>query len=228
MHIPRILEAMPRLDPQAAEELLAQVYRKLRRLAARRLRLLLLVPLLTGCQTVEKYSLTYRLWDNGEMRKFSDPAADPHLALFEATNHADVLVQYDAWSEKRSRIMRRSYYLGLNQGRIADGREPTWLKPPMPEDLMPIRIIPAQFDPANPSSKSIRCAVTSRDGQSFTLYSCTGATNSFDLPVYVESSSMATRLVLSPFAAAGDTVMVGGVAAVGCFLLWVQAGAPIR
>jgi hypothetical protein len=54
------------------------------------------VLLLTGCTTVEKYSLTYRLWDNGDLRKWSEPAPNPNLALFEATNAADVLVQYDA------------------------------------------------------------------------------------------------------------------------------------
>ena len=44
----------------------------------------------TGCETIEKYSLTYRLWDNGDLRKWSEPAPNPKLAMFEATNHADV------------------------------------------------------------------------------------------------------------------------------------------
>ncbi len=69
------------------------------------------VLLLPGCAAVEKHSLTYRVWDTDEWRKFSEPAPDPKLALFEATNHTDLLVQYDAFSEKRSRVERHTYCL---------------------------------------------------------------------------------------------------------------------
>jgi hypothetical protein len=50
--------------------------------------------------------------------------------------------------------------------------------------------------------------------------------SAFDLPVYVETSGTPTRVVFTPFAVAGDTVMVGAVAAVVGFLLWAQIGAP--
>jgi hypothetical protein len=50
--------------------------------------------------------------------------------------------------------------------------------------------------------------------------------SAFDLPVYAETSGTATRIVLTPFAVAGDTVMVGAVAAVVGFLMWAQIGAP--
>ena len=82
-----------------------------------------LLLLLTGCKTVEKHSLTYRLWDNGDLRKWSEPAPNPNLAIFEATNSADLLVQYDAFSEKHSVIKRRAYYLRRNETRIAAGKE---------------------------------------------------------------------------------------------------------
>ena len=59
-----------------------------------------LLLLATGCQTVENYSLTYRVWDNDSWCKFNEPMPNPNLALFEATNHAYVLVEYDAFSEK--------------------------------------------------------------------------------------------------------------------------------
>ena len=48
----------------------------------------------------------------------------------------------------------------------------------------------------------------------------------FDLPVYIETSGTPIRIVLTPFAVAGDTVMVGAVAAVVGFLMWAQIGAP--
>jgi hypothetical protein len=46
------------------------------------------------------------------------------------------------------------------------------------------------------------------------------------LPVYVEISGTPTRVVLTPFAMAGDTVMVGAAVAVVGFLSWAQIGAP--
>src|SRR6185295_18563276 len=69
----------------------------------------------TGCATAEKYSLTHRLWANGELRKFNEPAPKPNVQLFDATNRADVLVQYDALSEKRSGAQRRACYLEHNE-----------------------------------------------------------------------------------------------------------------
>jgi len=68
-------------------------------------------PKSTGCETVEKYSLTYRVWDNGNWCKFNEPMPNPNLALFEATNHAYVLVEYDAFSEKHSAVKRCAYFL---------------------------------------------------------------------------------------------------------------------
>jgi hypothetical protein len=50
--------------------------------------------------------------------------------------------------------------------------------------------------------------------------------STFDLPVYVETSGTSIRIILTPFAVAGDSVMVGAVAAVIGFLLWAQIGAP--
>jgi len=51
-----------------------------------------LLLLATGCETVEKYSLTHRVWDNDDWCQFNQPMPNPNLALFEATNHACVLV----------------------------------------------------------------------------------------------------------------------------------------
>jgi len=48
----------------------------------------------------------------------------------------------------------------------------------------------------------------------------------YDFPVYPETCGTPTRIALTPFAVAGDTVMVGLVSAVVGFLLWVQMGGP--
>jgi hypothetical protein len=184
------------------------------------------VLLLTGCETVEKYSLTYRVWDNDDWRKFSEPAPNPNLALFEATNHADVLVQYDAFSEKHSTVKRRAYYVRPNQARVGAGTKPELVKPSVADGMKPIPVLPTQGALTNQPPGLPAYAVVTKEGRGFTLYRPRESESTFDLPVYTETSGTPTRIVLTPFAVAGDTVMVGAVAAVVGFLLWAQIRAP--
>ena len=185
-----------------------------------------LLLLATGCQTVEKYSLTYRVWDNDSWCKFSDPATNPNLALFEATNNADVLVQYDAFSEKHSRVERHAYYLHPSQARVDAEPKLELVKPSAADGMKPIPVLPTQGALTNQPSGLPAYAVVTKNGRAFTLYRPMEPESAFDLPVYAETSGTATRIVLTPFAVVGDTVMVGAVAAVVGFLLWAQIGAP--
>jgi len=185
-----------------------------------------LLLLATGCQTVENYSLTYRVWDNDSWCKFSDPAANPNLALFEATNNADVLVQYDAFSEKHSRVERHAYYLHPSQARVDAEPKLEWVKPSAADGMKPIPVLPTQGALTNQPSGLPAYAVVTKNGRGFTLYRPMEPESAFDLPFYAETSGTATRIMLTPFAVVGDTVMVGAVAAVVGFLLWAQIGAP--
>jgi hypothetical protein len=187
-----------------------------------------LLLLLTGCETVEKYSLTYRLWDNGDLRKWSEPAPNPNLALFEATNGADVLVQYDALSERRSAVKRRAYYPQQNEARIAAGKKPKLVSLAVADGMKPIAMLPTQVAVTNLPPGLAAYAVLTKEGRGFTLCRPPQAAATYDLPVYAETSGTPTRIVLTPFAVAGDTVMVGAVAAVVGFFLWVQSGAPTQ
>jgi hypothetical protein len=184
------------------------------------------VLLLTGCTAVEKYSLTYRVWDNDDWRKSSEPAPNPNLALFEATNHADVLVQYDAFSEKHSTVERHAYYLHPSQARTDAGTKPELVKPSVADGMKPIPVLPAQGALTNQPPDLPAYAVVTKEGRRFTLYRPMEPESAFDLPVYAETSGTPTRIVLTPFAVAGDTVMVGAAVAVVCFFLWAQIGAP--
>ena len=201
---------------------------RLNRLGAERFRLVPvgLVLLLTGCETVENYSLTYRLWDNEDLSKYNEPAPNPNLALFENTNPANVLVQYDALGEKHTEITRRSYYLWPNQARVAEGKQPRWVKPAAAEGMKPIPVMSYQNAPTNPPPERTPYAVTTQEGRAFSLYRPPEPTETYDLPVYPETHGTATRLALTPFAIVGNTVMVCGVGAVVGFLVWVQSGAP--
>jgi hypothetical protein len=182
--------------------------------------------LLTGCETVEKYSLTYRLWDNEDLRKWSEPAPNPNLALFEATNHADVLIQYDAFSEKRAAVMRHSYYLHLNQARIEAGTKPALLKPSAADGLKPIPVLPGPGTLTNQALGLPAYATVTREGRAFTLVHPPEPPTTFDLPVYADTSGTPTRAALTPFAVVGDTVMVCLVSSVVAFFLWLEMGAP--
>ena len=185
-----------------------------------------LLLLATGCQTVEKYSLTYRVWDNDSWCKFSNPATNPNLALFKATNNADVLVQYDAFSEKHSRVERHAYYLHPSQARVDAEPKLELVKPSAADGMKPIPVLPTQGALTNPPSGLPAYAVVTKNGRGFTLYRRMEPESAFDLPFYAETSGTAAHIVLTPFAVVGDTVMVGAVAAVVGFLLWVQSGAP--
>ena len=182
----------------------------------------------TGCQTVEQYSLTYRVWDNDDWRKFSEPAPNPNLALFEASQRADVLVQYDALSEKRSTVKRKAYYLEQSQAQIAAGKKPQLVRPSAADGMKPIAVLSTPGAITNPPPGLPIYAVPTKEGRGFTLHRPTESEATVDLPVYAETAGTPTRIVLTPFAVAGDTVMVGVVAAVVGFFWWIQSGAPIH
>ena len=180
-----------------------------------------------GCETAQKYSLTYRLWECGEWRKFSEPAPNPKLALFESTNRADVLVQYDALSERHSTVERRAFYLQQNEASVAAGKKPEWVKPSVADGTKPIQVLPTREGVTNLPPERPSFAVLTSEGRGFTLYRPPDPEATFDLPVYAETSGTPTHLVLTPFAVAGDTLMVGAVASFVAFLLWLQMGGPL-
>jgi hypothetical protein len=181
---------------------------------------------LTGCETVENYSLTYRLWENSDMEKWSGPAPEPHLALFDATNRADILVRYDAFSEKQSVIRQRAYYLQANQARIARHKKPTFVQPSAIAGMNSIPVLNSAAGITNLPPDDPTYAVTANGDRGFTLYQSNQSLGTFDLPAYAESSGVPARVVLTPFAVVGDTVMVGVVAAVVASYWWLVSGAP--
>jgi hypothetical protein len=123
-------------------------------------------------------------------------------------------------------VERRAYYVHPNQARIAAGKRPKWVRPSVADGMKPIVVLPTQGAVTNLPPELPAYAVVTKEGREFTLYRPTESEATFDLPVYAETSGTPTRIVLTPFAIAGDTVMVGAVAAGVGFLLWLQIGAP--
>jgi len=180
----------------------------------------------TGCETMEDYSLTYRVWDNSRWQQWSQPASNPNLALFAPSNHADLLVRYDALSERDSIVKPQAYFLWSNQARIAAREKPRLVNPPAASGLLPIPLLPALPTATNHPIDETAFAVTTNEGREFMLYQSGKDWGSFQLPEYPESSRIPARILLTPFALAGDTVMVGVVgASVACYW-WLASGAP--
>jgi len=183
-----------------------------------------LLLLATGCETVHKYSLSYNLWDNDDFCKWNEPSPTPRLALFETPDHANLLVAYDAFSEKHAAIKRQAYYLQRNQARISAGKAPTLVPPEPGKGLEPIPIIEQSAAAAHPPTLLTNYALVSDSGRAFTLQPQAEPLREFHLPVYPETSGTALRVALTPFAVAGDTVMVGVVASVVAFVLACESG----
>jgi hypothetical protein len=145
------------------------------------------------------------IWNSSDFTKCSEPAQHPDLALFEVTNRADVLVRYNAFSERSSTVKPRAYHLLSNQMRIHANQKPRFVRPSAAKGLKPIPILPASDVVTNLPAEVKACAVSTNEGRGFTLYLPTESGKTFDLPVYVETSGTPTRAILTPFAVVGDT-----------------------
>ena len=182
---------------------------------------------LTGCESVKECSLSYKLWTNDEMRSFAEPASDPRLALFANPGGEDVLVLYDESSEKNDRVQRRAYFLEPNAERIAQHKKPRFVDPQAAAAMNPLpqthtRMWLTNVAPGQPSS-----AVWSENGREFSLLRDGQADGPYSLPTYRQTNGSLVRATLTPFAAAGDTVMVGVVAAVVALVFACQSGLSV-
>jgi hypothetical protein len=185
-----------------------------------------LVFLATGCETVERYSLTHKLWTNADLSKYSEPAPSPNLALFGEAGQSDVLVLYDASSERHTCVERRAYFLQPNSLRISEGRKPQFVDPAVANGMKSVPVLNGAPVTTNSAARFAGYAVQTSGGREFKLYLSGQPERAHELPVYIETFGTPARLVLTPFAVAGDTVMVGGVATVALFLAWLEVGAP--
>jgi hypothetical protein len=179
---------------------------------------------LTGCETVKEYSLSYKLWSNSEMSSFAEPASDPRLALFANRGGEDVLVQYDETSEKKERIRRRAYFLEPNTERIAQHKKPRFVDPQGIATMNPVPQSQTRAGVTNVGPGQTSLAAWSENGRDFSLLRNGEVEGPFALPVYRESNGTLVRVTLTPFAVAGDTVMVGMVAAVIAFIGACEGG----
>jgi hypothetical protein len=161
--------------------------------------------------------LTYKLWDK-DVRSYCQPVANPELTLYEAAPSRDVLVEYNALSDRDDQIKRLAYFLEANQTRIAAGKAPHFVDPKLSRTLV---VIPNEVS-------TNTYAILGTNGWTFTLYRPGREPEICNLPTYRDDHNTAGRVALTPLAVAGDATIVGVVAAVIMGYAYAQDGASYR
>jgi hypothetical protein len=178
--------------------------------------LLLLLPLLlgSGCMTA-------KLWDNGNLEAWKQPAIDPHLHLYDAKSRPDVLVVYDEYSDRHDTTHTRAYWLNESEKRVEQGHAPRFVSP---SDAQGLATVPVFCSPPDESrSRPPFYALVATNHQSFTLYSENGQISSHDLPTYNDGQGKVEKFLLTPAALTADATIVGGI--LGYTYLAMRCGA---
>jgi hypothetical protein len=197
---------------------------------------LALAPILfTGCRTatdvhtlgdtlMDKLTaepLTARLWDTD----CTGPAPSPNLEVFQTKNHRDFIVVYDDDRVTDGNYTRRAYLLYANEKRIEAGNRPRFTSVRRAERLQPIPVETNFMARANPTNLPRLKAVLLSNHDYFDLVSDDRYVGTFTLPVYVNRSGPARRVLLTPPAMLSDATLyssfVAGFAAFVC-CAWVD------
>lgn len=178
---------------------------------------------LAGCSS-GNYGLTHALWTRFDNRKFCMPAPDPRLELRDATSKKEILVIYDELDEKKDAIERRAYYSEENRSRIQGHRQPLFVSQTNALMLAPVPVVTTQADTKAARELPIY-ATRAGNRQQFVVYQSGVPQCTNDLPFYPRTSDTATKVILTPFAVAGDATIVGFF--VGCAVLSVYHPEPL-
>ena len=184
----------------------------------------LLANLGVGCDTIQEHSLTYSLWHDGRDTSHCRPSADSDLGLFNSEHPADVLVEYDAMSDRHPVVQRRAYFLDASRNLIAAGKPPRFVDSRRADGLPPIPVLKSVPTTNSPAMTNAIFAVC--QGSTFTLYRPASSPEFCALPYYQDGvvyqnghvTASWERAALTPFAltvdAVVDVVVIGAVAGV--------------
>jgi hypothetical protein len=199
----------------------------LRRLLRRRVRCWLACGIpawLAGCATGPDWSLTHQLWNNESLQNFNEPAYDPRLQLFADERHSDVLVVYDEVRERDGAIRRRAFFVNRNLERLRAGEKPHFVRAGVAAKLRPIPILKdGSGEQTSASGLCVRLSSTSREA---TLFLDGRAVQTVELPTYGATGSV-KKVLLTPLAVTGDTLLVATVVGLIAAHAWVESGASV-
>ena len=183
--------------------------------AARLLAPLLVLTLQSGC-------VTYKLWTNGNLEAYREPAQNSNVRLFEDPQRNDFLVIYNEFSERNNAIRTRAYWLNESQRRLKRQRAPIFARASSSRNLTPVPVFCQAPPIANPDWKFYAVCETNQD--MFALYSAGRKIGSYDLPVYNDGRGKYEKMALTPLFVTADLTIIGGCAAVLAGYVFAQSG----
>ena len=158
-----------------------------------------LVVALSGCESICEDSLTARVWTSGDFQHFREPATSPRVQVFADEQRKDFLVTYVEVRDTTEAPRLRAFYLGENTRRLLERRKPKFVDPKIANNLQAVSV--------NGKSQQVPFA---RFDNELTVHTDQGDIGPFSLPTYEVRSGVAARVMLTPFAVAGD-VVIGAV-----------------
>ena len=167
----------------------------------------LLAVLGGGCSTIQDHSLTYALWSDSRGHSYCRPQADPGLKLFNSDFPPDVLVEYNAVSDRNKGVQRRAYFLAANARRLAASKPPRFVDVRREAGLAPIPIMPSESNKNPAVSTNDVFAVA--EASAFTLYRPESSSEYCLLPNYPDGAVVNPweRGALTPLAVTADAVV---------------------
>jgi hypothetical protein len=166
---------------------------------------LLLLMLGSGC--------TVALWQNPNLEAWNTPANDPHLHLFQAQPHGDILVVYDEYAERSGTAHTRAYWLNENEKLIENRRAPHFVHT---NSVFCLPAVPVFPSPPDRTPVPATYAMADISGQSFTLYSDNDPPASHDLPHYNDGKGKVEKFFLTPAAMTVDATLLGAMLGYVC------------
>src|ERR1035441_2057664 len=168
----------------------------------------LLAGLGGGCDTIQEHSATCALWRGSRDNSHCRPQADPDLKLFDSEHLPDVLVEYNAVSDRRKGVQRRAYCIKASSKRIAAGKPPRFVDPRRAAGLAPIVVLKSPAQTNSLSFTNVIFAV--RQGNTFILFRPESAPEYCLLPSYPDGKTFASWqcAALMPVALTADAVVV--------------------
>ena len=177
--------------------------------------LLALVPLLAGgC-------MTHKMWTEGKLDEWNEPAAQVNLRVFDAEAKKDFLVVYDERSDRHDTIQTRAFFLNQNLERLNEKRAPRFVDPGMTTRFTALPLwYGSAFVESNAPARPFVLAGT--NSESFTLCLTDGQPEKYHLPVYADNIGDYERVALTPVTVTLDLTIIGGF--LGCY--WIYTGGP--
>lgn len=176
----------------------------------------------TGCQTYGEYGLTHKVWSDASLTDHYEPAGTATVKTFRRPPSSRLLVTYDERRERDNSVRRRAFFLPDNAKALAAQRKPSFASPAPEAGWVELPVIVAD-QPAPAAPLYLRLAADSR---SFTIVRDGVADGPHQLPTYVDQSSTAFRVAMTPVAVVADVTVVGVFC--GIVALYAYAGGPFQ